>query len=101
MGAAFPAHGIQIVTTRPLKRQDPERTGLDRTAGNGIADTSNPMEEGTGMSEQGATGGGGELPKAIQDYLASLSPEKRAALREIREKLTELKATDTVKAQVV
>jgi hypothetical protein len=47
------------------------------------------------------TGGAGELPKAIQDYLATLSPDKRAVLKEIRDKLNEMKATDTVKAQVV
>ena len=45
--------------------------------------------------------GGTDLPQPIRDYLASLTPEQRQLLKEVREKLAELRASDTMKAQVV
>ncbi|HJP66897.1 MAG TPA: hypothetical protein VKA30_11420 [Actinomycetota bacterium] len=42
-----------------------------------------------------------DLPEPVKQWLASLTDEQRDMLKKAREKLDELGASDTVKAQVV
>lgn len=62
----------------------------------GIGDSSHPDKEDR-MTHHDAS----DLPEPVKQWLASLTDEQRDMLKKAREKLDELGASDTVKAQVV